>query len=877
LFGTKHSERLRNGTVQELSSGDAWISDISADGDNGLVALDSRHNRILEVPTGNQHAWRVLVPASQLRHPSSVVLKGDFVYVIDKSNSCLQVFKTQNGSSVQTIDLVQPFPDKLVAGDHELVGITFSTKTILRFLISDKSTRDLEGRIVAVQTTVLPSLQDPIDLAIMGSLYYVLDRGRNQLAVWSPVIGDLTFTPYNPFAASPKAIASDGTRLYFADDASGTFQVLQRVEAADFLFNGNDTSRGLVQLYQYLLKNDLLPRQVYSVQPGDTVESIVEAKTLLPAGFTNTFDELFCKLNRQNCTNGHPVLIPGAQVVLPNLPLQAFVGKKYVDLDALQKNTKRPVTFANLSTLIASIPDGRQKLEEYNPGLQDGPLDQQTTGKLNIPAIIVRTTAMIPSEVRAHNDSLRNELKGKAQIFELASEVKQKQVESLQPVSSDSQSMSIPTGGPKVPPSYFATIHRLSVPFAATAVGIVDFPLNDKHPEFLGADGISSRLSQYVAPGSNVSATSTVLIASSPQGIGQREAGRLDHGTHTAALIGGTKVGVNPGVEIKYVKFGDFPAAVTEGSIKIFNLSLGEPEYATTSLAQGGVADVLGSWRDLMEKPENLNTLFVVAAGNEASTVSNTMLAAAGVSSNVIVVSAADNASPAQRWLDGDGVHGANVSVKYVNVFAPGQKVESATFDGSYAFASGTSQATAIVTGLASFLHASNSTWAPWQIKERIIATSDLDPWFPEKYSTGGLINVHQALNNPNADYVSYYDDQSHELIECSGSISDAEASRQLTVKSPSLVSPIYLQLSTLKRLHKNAVNMLSIIYESQNPARASDPDHGWDLQRVPEQVPLNALSNFNDISWIPDPAGPCAGMSKLNLGQVIDFIGRMR
>jgi hypothetical protein len=70
---------------------------------------------------------------------------------------------------------------------------------------------------------------------------------------------------------------------------------------------------------------------------------------------------------------------------------------------------------------------------------------------------------------------------------------------------------------------------------------------------------------------------------------------------------------------------------------------------------------------------------------------------------------------------------------------------------------------------------------------------------------------------------------------------------------------------------------MFSIIYESQNPARASDPDHGWEIQRVPEQVPLNALSNFNDISWSPDPAGSCAGMSKLNLDQVIDFIGRMR
>ncbi len=56
---------------------------------------------------------------------------------------------------------------------------------------------------------------------------------------------------------------------------------------------------------------------------------------------------------------------------------------------------------------------------------------------------------------------------------------------------------------------------------------------------------------------------------------------------------------------------------------------------------------------------------------------------------------------------------------------------------------------------------------------------------------------------------------------------------------------------------------MFSMIYESQNPKRLSDPDHGWDIERVPEEVPLNALSKFNEISWSPDPAGACTGMMR--------------
>ena len=350
LFGNKHNERLKNGIVQELDSGDAWISDISADSDNGLIALDSRHNRILQVPTGTQRSWSVLVPPNSLRQPVAVVLKSEFIYVLDKSNSGLQVFKAQNGSLVQTLSLVPPFPDTLIAGDHELVGMNYSARTVLRFLISDKSSPIPEGRIVGIQTTVLSSLEEPIDLAVMGSVYYILDRGRNQLAVWSPVMGDLTFTPYNPFASAPVAIATAGAHLFFADNATGTFQVLQRVEAADFLFNGQDVSVGLVKLYQYLYKNGLLPQQEYRVQSGDTLEGIVSSKGLLPAGFTNAFKDLFCKLNSTSCTDSHPSLKLGSVVILPNLPLQVFVGKKYVDLDALQRASKRVFTLAERLT-----------------------------------------------------------------------------------------------------------------------------------------------------------------------------------------------------------------------------------------------------------------------------------------------------------------------------------------------------------------------------------------------------------------------------------------------------------------------------------------------------------------------------------------------
>ncbi len=237
----------------------------------------------------------------------------------------------------------------------------------------------------------------------------------------------------------------------------------------------------MIQLYEYLNKNELLPRQKYEVQSGDTLESIVSSKGLLPAGFTGSFEQLFCKLNSSSCKTGYPTLTPGSVVFLPDLPLQAFVGKKYVDLDALHKATKRPVNLQDLSTLIGTIPDVRQKLEEYNPGLSNVPLDQQTTGKFNIPTVVVRTTAMIPSEARKRNDTLRTELKGKAQIFQVGGDVEQKETLSERNGRTDSQSLAPATGDhePQVPPAYFAAIHEPSVAVLPTDVAIVDFPVNE--------------------------------------------------------------------------------------------------------------------------------------------------------------------------------------------------------------------------------------------------------------------------------------------------------------------------------------------------------------------------------------------------------------
>lgn len=81
-----------------------------------------------------------------------------------------------------------------------------------------------------------------------------------------------------------------------------------------------------------------------------------------------------------------------------------------------------------------------------------------------------------------------------------------------------------------------------------------------------------------------------------------------------------------------------------------------------------------------------------------------------------------------------------------MDVVAPGENIYSTLPGNRYGYMSGTSQATAFVTGLAALLLAKDPSLNPAQIKHIIRTSVDPIPHLKNKIASGGKVNAYQAL-----------------------------------------------------------------------------------------------------------------------------------
>jgi subtilisin family serine protease len=101
----------------------------------------------------------------------------------------------------------------------------------------------------------------------------------------------------------------------------------------------------------------------------------------------------------------------------------------------------------------------------------------------------------------------------------------------------------------------------------------------------------------------------------------------------------------------------------------------------------------------------------------------------------------------------------SNWGAKSVDVAAPGENIYSTLPGGRYGYMTGTSQATAFVTGVAALLLSKDPTLTPKVIKQIIMASVDPIPGLKNKTLSGGKINAYSALkilqarNKPLAKY----------------------------------------------------------------------------------------------------------------------------
>lgn len=221
---------------------------------------------------------------------------------------------------------------------------------------------------------------------------------------------------------------------------------------------------------------------------------------------------------------------------------------------------------------------------------------------------------------------------------------------------------------------------------------------------------------------------------------------RHGHGTHIAGIIGAEAgngkgiAGISPKVRLMVLKYFDprhpntntvsntvkaIRYAVRHGA-RIINYSGGGLEYSQEE-------------KDAVAEAEKAGVLFVAAAGNEKSNsdISKYYPADYGLS-NIISVTAIDP--------DTQVLSSSNYGVETVDLAAPGQNILSTIPGNEYGFMTGTSQATAFVTGAAVLIMARRPQFNAQDVKRYILNTGDSNSALISKTRTSKTLNLYKSL-----------------------------------------------------------------------------------------------------------------------------------
>lgn len=226
---------------------------------------------------------------------------------------------------------------------------------------------------------------------------------------------------------------------------------------------------------------------------------------------------------------------------------------------------------------------------------------------------------------------------------------------------------------------------------------------------------------------------------------------RLDdnhgHGTHIAGIIGAEAEnkkgisGISPDVSLMILKYYD-PKVPNTDNLKNTVASI---QYAVKMGAHiinysGGGTEFSQEEHDAVQAAERKGILFVAAAGNERSNSDEHHYYPADYKlKNIISVTAID---PTTEVLSS-----SNYGVETVDIAAPGQNILSCLPQSTYGLMTGTSQATAFVSGAAVLVMAHKELYnKAEEVKKYILATGDSSSSLMAKTKTSRQLNLFKSL-----------------------------------------------------------------------------------------------------------------------------------
>ncbi|WP_295900261.1 S8 family peptidase [uncultured Bdellovibrio sp.] len=218
------------------------------------------------------------------------------------------------------------------------------------------------------------------------------------------------------------------------------------------------------------------------------------------------------------------------------------------------------------------------------------------------------------------------------------------------------------------------------------------------------------------------------------------------HGTHIAGIIGSEAgngkgiTGIAPEVSLMILKYYDPKVPGTDN----LKNTVAAIKYAVKMGANiinysGGGTEFSQEEHDAIAEAQKKGILFVAAAGNERSNSDQYHYYPADYKlSNIISVTAID---PSIQVLAS-----SNYGVETVDIAAPGQNILSCLPGSSYGYMTGTSQATAFVTGAAALVMAHKQSFKAEDVKKYILATGDAQTQLASKTRTSRQLNLYKAL-----------------------------------------------------------------------------------------------------------------------------------
>lgn len=221
---------------------------------------------------------------------------------------------------------------------------------------------------------------------------------------------------------------------------------------------------------------------------------------------------------------------------------------------------------------------------------------------------------------------------------------------------------------------------------------------------------------------------------------------RNGHGTHISGIIAASGAGANsyrgvcPGAKIMSIRYYNEQASGLQNlqnSIKALRYAI--DNGATIINYSGGGNEPSEEELKALKLAESKGILVVAAAGNERSNADEKKYFPASYGlSNTISVAAIDST--------GQMIASSNWGQRYVHIAAPGNAILSTFPGGSYSFLTGTSQATAFVSGLAAMLMSENPKLTIAQVKSVIESTGNKHVHLLGKTKTAAVVDAARAI-----------------------------------------------------------------------------------------------------------------------------------